>query len=787
MSTKKFYRIFWIIFISPIVFIFLLFTLINLGAFGFMPSFDALENPKTNIATEIYSADQQLLGKFFKENRTVVSFTEVSSNVLNALIATEDLRFYEHSGVDGRALMRVVKGVLTGNSAGGGSTVTQQLAKNLFPRKRLNKMQLVIRKLKEWIIAVKLERNYTKQEIMAMYLNTVDFGSQAYGIKSAARTFFNASPDSLKIEEAAVLVGLLKAPTKYSPAINPKNAFRRRNVVLSQIEKNQNKLRKLHGYIPKSKQYYDSLKKLPIKLSYSVQSHKKGIARYFREYIRAMMTKKKPVYKNYPKYLKYKYYEDSTQWANNPFYGWCNKNKKPDGKYYNLYSDGLKIYTTVNYRMQDYAEKAVKKHMGKFLQPLFYKRHKGRKKAPFSYKLTDKQINNILYSTLVRSERYRVLKSKNVDSATIQKIFDTPVQMRVFSWKGDIDTIMSPRDSIRYYKYFLQAGLMSIEPQTGYVRAYVGGVDYNHFRFDHVTQSRRQVGSTIKPIVYSVAMKDGLSPCYKVPNIPVTFQMPKGQKPPEYTPKYSKNKREGEMVSLKYGLALSLNQISAWVMKRYGPLEVVRMAKRVGIKSPLDTVYALCVGAAELRLSEMVSAYDTYVNKGMYVEPIYVTRIEDKNGNTISTFRAKKNQALDENTAYRMIQLMRGVVDMGTSVRLRYTYGFTNQIAGKTGTTNDNSDGWFIGMVPNLVTGVWVGGEERSIRFLSSYDGQGSAMALPIWAYYMQKVYKDKDLGISKAPFPKPRYKDGVITDCDEYDDSRQNDDGNYDINDGTY
>jgi penicillin-binding protein 1A len=782
--TKLFTRVFWILFSLPFVGLAVIMILINIGVFGYMPDFRRLENPEMNIASEIISSDQELLGKFFNENRTVIDYKEISPNVLNALIATEDIRFYDHSGIDVKALARVISGVFRGGK-GGGSTITQQLAKNLFPRdtvhnrNKISKMAYVgIAKFKEWVTAVKLERNYTKQEILAMYLNTVPFGSQAYGIKSAAKTFFNTSPDSLKLEEAAVLIGMLKAPSAYNPKFHPDSAFFRRNTVLRLVEKNQKELNRLHGFKQMSPEEFKALRNSPIVLDYNVRSHNTGTSTYFREFLRIQMTRQKP---ERPENAVYnssafkKYIEDSISWANDPLYGWCNKHKKPNGEYYDLYDDGLKIYTTINSRMQVYAEQAVHEHMSKDLQPNFYKAMKNNKKAPFSYMLTDDQINQIIYTAVKRSERYRIMKAQNYDSASIAKVFRTKTRMNVFSWRGNIDTIMTPLDSIRYYKFFLQAGFMSIEPQTGYVRAYVGGIDFVHFKFDHVSLSRRQVGSTFKPFVYSVAMENGLTPCTKVPNIEVSFEMPKGQQPPIYTPKFSQSKRTGEMVTLKFGLASSLNQISAWIMKKFGPLEVVRMAKRSGIESPLDTVYALCVGAAEVKLSEMVGAYDTYANKGVHVEPIYVTRIEDKNGNIISTFKAKRREVLSENTAYRMIDLMKAVVDMGTSSRLRYTYKFTNEIAGKTGTTNDNSDGWFIGMTPELVSGAWVGGEERSIRFANSSEGQGSAMALPIWALFMQKVYADKKLSISKAPFDKPKSGDGIVVDCNENSDNGTN------------
>ncbi|NOZ34791.1 MAG: penicillin-binding protein [Chlorobi bacterium] len=819
-KNKQFLRIFWAIILAPVILITLIFILINLNVFGKLPGFQELENPKTNLATEIYSSDQMLLGKFFKENRTIVDFKDVSPNVLNALVATEDIRFYQHSGIDARALLRVFKGVATLDLSGGGSTITQQLAKNLYKMREDSseydtglhgKANLIISKFKEWVTAVRLERNYTKQEIIAMYLTTVDFGSNAFGIKSAAATFFETTPDSLTLEQAAVLIGLLKAPTYYSPKINPENSLRRRNTVISQVEKYQDKLEDLHGYKPKSHLYYDSLRALPIKLHYSVQSHTKGIARYFREYIRILMYRKKPVAVKKPvkpknvtwrdlSYKKYKrdiaayeikhqkYMEDSSEWVDNQLYGWCNKNKKPNGQNYNIYRDGLKIYTTINYQMQTYAEEAVTEYMKGYLQPLFFKRQKGRKKAPFTWRITNKQINKILRSSMKRTERYRNLKYKQKkDSAIIAKIFNTPVKMRVFSWNGPIDTIMTPMDSIRYYKYFLHAGLMSIEPQTGYVRAYVGDIDYDYFKYDNVSLSKRQVGSTFKPFVYSIAMEDKISPCHKVPNVPITITLPEGQEPPTWTPTFSSGKKDGEMVSLKYGLANSLNQISAWIMKKYGPIKIREMAYKIGIRSWLPPVPSLCVGAAEVRLSEMVSAYTTFANEGIHSDPVFVTRIEDKNGNIIAKFKSKHREALNANTAYRMIDLMKAVVNIGTSTRLRYRYHFTNEIAGKTGTTNDNSDGWFIGFVPNLVTGIWVGGEERSIHFESTAEGQGAAMALPIWALYMQRVYKNKKLGVSEEPFKKPPLYDGVELDCEKYDEMHPENNSQYNQDDDVY
>ncbi len=777
--TKKTVKIWWILILSPVLFIAILFTLIASGNLWFlpenmrfMPTFEELENPESNLAAEIISADQQLLGKYYRENRTVVQFDNLSPVLVNALIATEDIRFYEHSGIDPRGLGRVLfKTVILGQrNAGGGSTITQQLAKNLFPRDKTKRSKLakmfvmVMTKFKEWVIAVKLERNYTKEEILAMYLNTVEFGSQAFGIKSAARTFFDKSPDSLNLEEAAVLVGLLKAPTWYSPIRNPERSKKRRNVVLTQMYK--------YGFI--NKEVYDSTKALPLVTHYSVASHTSGIATYFREYLRKIMTAKKPERKNYASWQSQKFYEDSLSWANNPLYGWCNKNIKPNGEAYDLYSDGLKIYTTINARMQKYAEEAMKEHMGTYLQPLFDKEKKRSRKAPFDWKMSNKQIQRILYLSMIRSERYRVLREAGADSSAIIKNFKTPVRMQVFSWKGDIDTTMTPWDSIRYYKKFLHAGVMSMEPQTGYVRAYVGDINFKHFKFDNVMIAKRQVGSTFKPIIYTVAMMPGgFSPCHKIPNVPVSFIAPNDEgEEAEYTPRFSKSKFDGEMIPLRMGLALSLNQVSAWIMKQYNPATFVRLAHKMGIVSEIPEVYSICVGAAEIRLAEMVAAYDTYVNKGVQVEPVFVTRIEDQYGNIVATFKPKKHEVISEQTAYKMIDLMKGVVDYGTSTRLRYRYNFKNEIAGKTGTTNDNSDGWFIGMVPNLVTGVWVGGEERSIRFDNGAYGQGANMALPIWALYMQRVYADEALQISKANFEIPPGIDLSQLDCSNYKES---------------
>lgn len=765
----KYLKVLWIAYAAFIGLVLILFTFISLGALGFMPTFEELENPRSNLASEIYSSDQVLLGKYYIENRSNVHFEDLSPNVVNALIATEDARFTDHSGIDVRSLFRVVLGVFTRDrGAGGGSTITQQLAKNLFPRESDQGIaKVVLTKFKEWITAVKLEHNYTKQEIIAMYLNTVDFGNQSYGIKSAARTYFNKTTDSLNIQESAMLIGLLKAPTRYSPTRNPENAMKRREVVLKQM--------KVNGYI--SQNQYDSIRVLPIDLSqFSIQDHNVGLATYFREYLKILLTRKKPVEENYID--KKIYQEDMYQWDNNPLFGWCYKNLKADGTPYNIFKDGLRIYTTVNSKMQRYAEEAVNEHLGKELQKEFYKHWKGVKRAPYDWRLSNEQVDKMIMQGVYRSDRYQNLKNENVSDEAIMKIFNTPVPMRVFAWGGDKDTIMTPLDSVKYYKWFLLAGLMSMEPQTGYVRAYVGGINYKYFQYDHVCLAKRQVGSTFKPFVYTVAMQEGeFSPCTKVPNVPVTFDLPDGK---VWEPKNSSDYKEGEMITLKEALANSINWISAFLIKRYSPGPVVKVAHKMGIRSDIPEVYAICLGTPDLSLYEMVGAINSFANKGVYIEPIFVTRIDDKYGNTLATFVPKTQEAMSEETAFLMTNLMQGVVESGTGARLRGKYGLTNQIAGKTGTTDNNSDGWFMGFVPNLTTGIWVGCEDRSIHFRSTSLGQGANMSLPVWALYMKKVYADKSLNIRPTDnFYKPSKELSVEIDCQKY--NQQNSPVNFD------
>jgi penicillin-binding protein 1A len=738
---------FWRLFAVFIGSIFLFFIALSAGWLGFMPSFEELENPKSNLATEIISSDQQVLGTYYDENRSFAEYSELSPHIVHALVATEDERFYTHSGVDARGLGRVLfrTVLMQDKDAGGGSTITQQLAKLLFHGQASNLWERSNQKLKEWIIAVKLEKSYTKEEILRMYLNKVPFIYDAYGIKSAAKTFFNTTTDSIKIEQAAVLIGMLKNPSLYNPIKRPEITRIRRNVVLGQMRKAK--------YITQAE--YDSLSALPLGLEFKRLDHLEGLAPYFREHIRLMLSATEPKKEEYPSYLQQKFKEDSIEWATNPVYGWINKNKKTDGSKYDIYRDGLKIYTTVDSRMQAYAEKAMLEHMGNELQLKFYEDKKGGHRAPFTMRISQEQYDRIINHAIRNSDRYRYLKRMKTSKDSIDMIFNTKTPMKVFSYRGDIDTIMSPRDSILYYKYFLRAGLMSIDPLSGHVKAYVGGVNYRHFKYDMASMGKRQVGSTIKPFVYTLAMQEGHSPCDLVPNVPQTFTLPTGQ---TWTPKNSSKKREGELVSLKWGLANSNNNITAWVMRQYNPEAVANMIHTLGIKSHIDAVYALCLGTPELTLEEMTAAYCTFVNKGVFTEPMMVTRIVDKYGTVVADFQPHRREAINENTAFLMINLLQAVINQGTGARLRgEKYALRGEIGGKTGTTQNHSDGWFMGVTPNLVTGVWVGGEDRDIHFDAMSLGQGANMALPIWALYMKKIYANKDLEIKESDiFERP-------------------------------
>lgn len=765
---------FWKAYLVVFIFIILLFTSISLGLLGFMPSFEELENPKSNLASEVISADQELLGKYYIENRSNIHYSDLSPNLINAIIATEDWNFEKHSGIDVKALFRVMYGLVTASNKGGGSTLTQQLAKNLFPRKAdRNFIETIFIKLKEWVTAIKLERNYTKEEILAMYFNTVDFGSNSFGIKSAAKTFFNKEPKDLSIEESAMLVGMLKAPTLFSPVRNPERALKRREVVLHQMTK--------LDYI--SQKQYDSLRIIPLDMTrYRMQDHTSGVATYFREYLRQIMSANEPDKDDYIDMTAFT--EDSLQWATNPLYGWIVKNPKPDGKLYNLYKDGLKMYTTVNSRMQLYAEEAVAEHLGKELQPAFFKHWKDKTEAPFDFPKSQVKAEayKLMTASMKRSDRYRKLKAADVSDDSIRLSFRTKVPMKIFTWNGNLDTIMSPWDSIRYCKFFLQAGLMSVEPQTGFVRAYVGGINYGHFQYDHVIMAKRQVGSTFKPFVYTLAMQEGdFSPCTKVANIQYSIDLPEGGK---WEPHNSNDYKKGEMVTLKEALANSINWISAFLIKRYSPMAVIKIARKMGVISHIDAVPSIALGTPDLTLYEMTGAMNTFAAKGVYIEPLFVTRIEDKNGNVIARFMPRQEEAMSEETAYLMLELMKGVVESGTGVRLRYKYGLNNPIAGKTGTTQNNSDGWFMGLTPDLVTGVWVGGEDRSIRFRSTSLGQGANMALPIWALYMKRIYNDPKIKISKSDFEMPSKPLSVEINCGKYEEMQEKKEMKYNTDD---
>jgi penicillin-binding protein 1A len=745
-NFKKHILRFWLLYVSSLAIVALFFFFISLGWLGYMPSLEELENPRSSLASEIYSADQQLLGKFYIENRSNIHYSELSPNLINALIATEDIRFEKHSGVDFRAFFRVFYGVMTGDNKGGGSTITQQLAKNLFPRKNNpGFITTALSKFKEWVVAIKLERNYTKEEILAMYFNTVDFGNMAFGIKSASMTYFDKEPKDLNIEESAMLVGMLKAPSWYNPIHNTARAMKRREVVLYQM----------YHYNFITKDQYDGLKNKPMDLRhFQVQDHTNGLAPYFREYLRMIMSANKPNKDEYGDPEQFR--QDSIEWISNELYGWLNKNPKPNGSQYNLYRDGLKIYTTLNSKMQKYAEEAVTEHLSNEIQPAFFNHWKGVKNAPFAFpneNATD-EVERIIASAIKRTDRYRLLKEANASDSEIFQVFNTKIQMRVFSWKGDKDTIMSPRDSILYYKYYLQSGLMSVEPQTGFVRAYVGGINYKHFQYDHVKLLRRQVGSTFKPFVYTLAMQEGsYNPCSMVPNTNQVITLPSGQ---TWSPSNSSDYKEGQMVTLKEALAHSINKVSAYLIKQYSPQSVIKVARKMGVVSHIDPVPSICVGAADLSLYEMVGAMNTFANKGVYIQPIFVSRIEDKNGNVLRGFVPRQEEAMSAETAWQMLTLMKGVVETGTGIRLRGKYKLMNPIAGKTGTTQNNSDGWFMGLTPDLVTGVWVGAEDRSVHFRSTTLGQGANTALPIWALYMKKLYADPDIKINIGDFEKP-------------------------------
>ena len=739
----KFLVWFWSIFAAIFICIFILFFCITKGWIGYMPPLEELQNPKSKYATIIYSSDMQVLGNFFanKDNRINTTYSELPEHLVQALVATEDVRFEEHSGVDVWALFRVFfkRIILMQHSAGGGSTITQQLAKQLYSPPADNMFYRAMQKPIEWVISIRLERLYTKQEIITMYFNQFDFLNNAVGIKSASQVYFGVLPADLKIEQSAVLVGMLKNPSYFNPVRRKERVTERRNVVLSQMEK--------ADFITKAQ--CDSLQKLPLELDYHKVDHKMGLAPYFREYLRIALTAPKPDRSKYASWQKVpygKFYLDSLAWENDPLYGFCEKNPKADGSKYNIYSDGLKIYTTIDSRMQRYAEEAVKTHFSD-LQKKFFKEKKGKRNAPYSSDVTTEEVKKIIQQSIKQTDRYRIMKKNHASDSEIEKAFNTPVEMSVFSWEGEKDTIMTPLDSIYYHKHFLRCGFMSMDPACGFVKAYVGGPNFSYFQYDMASVGRRQVGSTIKPYLYTLAMNEGFWPCDKTINQEITLYDALGR---EYTPRNDSEKRVGEEVTLKWGLMNSNNWISAYLMSLFTPEKLVNMMRSFGMKGPIEPVVSLCLGPCEVTLSEMVDAYTTFPNKGIRIEPIFVTRIEDANGNIIASFTPRTQEVIDELTSYKMLDMLSAVIDAGTGIRIRYKYNLKMPAGGKTGTTQNNSDGWFIGFTPSLVSGVWAGFEDRSINFSSMADGQGANMALPIWALYMQKVLSDPDLGYSE-------------------------------------
>lgn len=745
---KRFIHILWALLAGGFVSAIVGFFAIWFGWIGYMPDIEDLQNPINRFATQVYSSDGKVIGTWNlnKENRIVIPYKKMSPYLVQALVATEDERFYEHSGIDFRALGRAIikRGILGQTNAGGGSTITQQLAKQLYSSTAQSAAQRMFQKPIEWVIAIKLERYYTKEEIIALYLNYFDFLHNAVGIKTAANTYFNKEPKVLTVCEAATLIGLCKNPSFFNPVRYPERAKERRNVVLSQMVK--------AGYMDHAE--YQNYSSEPLTLNFHRTDHKDGTATYLREFLRQYMMAKRPVRTDYPSWNNVQFVADSIAWDTDPLYGWCNKNFKKDGSPYNVYSDGLKVFTTIDSRMQKYAEEAVYQHVARYLQPAFDKENKPKPSSPYSDKLTPQQIRNILNRSITQSERWRTMKAAGCTPEEIKEAFRKKIEMTVFTYHGDIDTLMSPLDSIRYYKGFLRSGFMSMDPKTGAVKAYVGGLDYPHFMYDMVSLGRRQVGSTIKPFLYSLAMENGFTPCDYAPNRQQTYIV--AGRP--WTPRNVSHARYGQMVPLKWGLAQSNNWISAYLMSKLNPNQFVQILHDFGIHNPdIHPSLSLCLGPCEVSVSEMVSAYTVFANHGIRTAPMFVSRIEDNEGNTIATFQPRMNEVIGAANAMKMLTMLMGVVDNGTAGRLRYRYNFQGQIGAKTGTTNNNSDGWFIGFTPQLVSGCWVGGEDRDIHFDRGQMGQGATMALPIWAIFMKKVYADRSLGIDPmAKFDLP-------------------------------
>lgn len=734
VMRKAFVRILWGLLCAAVIFMAVAFTSIWFGWIGYMPDIADLQNPISKYASQVYSVDGKILGTYSmnRENRVHVDFDNLSPYLVEALVATEDERYYEHSGIDFIALTRAVikRGLLGQKSAGGGSTITQQLAKQLYSSTAKSTLERVMQKPIEWVIAVKLERFYTKEEIITMYLNYFDFLHNAVGIKTASDVYFKKNPKDLTLTEAATLIGLCKNPSYFNPVRYPDRCTERRNVVLGQMLK--------AGYITDDE--YQAAHDEPLALNFHRIDHKDGLATYFREFLRQYVMAEKPKLSDYPSWNRVQYSIDSTAWENDPLYGWCNKNFKKNGEPYNVYTDGLKIFTTIDSRMQSYAEEAVLQHVGYYLQPAFSKENRTKPNAPFTNALTASEVRGILNRSIRQSERYRVMREQGATDAEIQKAFRTPVEMSVFTYHGDVDTVMTPLDSIRYIKSFLRSGFVSMDARTGAVKAYVGGVDFTHFTYDMATQGRRQVGSTIKPFLYALCMSNGMSPCDVAPNVQQTYG--------NWTPRNGSRARYGQMVTLKWGLAQSNNWISAYLMSRLNPQDFLRILNDFGINTyGAYPSMVLCLGPNEVSVCEMVSAYTTFANHGIHCYPMYVSKIEDNEGNVVATFQPRMNEVISEESAYKMLEMLRAVMNGGTGSRMRYRYNIECDMGGKTGTTNRNADAWFMGFTPSLVSGCWVGGEDRDIHFDSMRMGQGANMALPVWAYYMKKVFADKSLG----------------------------------------
>lgn len=739
MNTKKWYKPFliwfWSLFLGGILLVWFVMFLITRGALGYLPPLEELQNPKNRFASEIISSDMQSLGRYYRyENRVGVQYTDLSPNLINALVATEDVRFYNHTGVDLKSMLRAI---LKLGRAGGGSTLTQQLAKQLWSPRANNIFERAMQKPIEWVIATKLERLYSKDEILLMYLNQFDFLYNAVGIQSASQVYFSTTPKDLKLEQAAMLVGMCKNPSLYNPIRHPQRATNRRNTVLGQMTK--------YGYIDEATR--DSVAALPLTLKYSSVDHKQGIAPYFREYLRVVLTAKEPKDSDYPEWNKLQYQIDKWQWDNNALYGFVEKTRKPDGSKYDIYQDGLKIYTTIDSRMQKYAEEAVNEHM-QDQQKAFFKELKRKKTAPFSSTLTKEEIDGIMSRSMKQTDRYRNMRRAGYSADSINQAFMTAREMQIFTYdRGMIDTVMSPYDSIKWQKSYLRCGFMSMDPHTGHVKAYVGGPNFAHFQYDMCTKGRRQVGSTIKPYLYTLAMDEGMWPCETWVYDSIHVELPNGD---VWAPRDTHEDNLGDTVTLAWGLKVSSNWMSAYLMSLFTPEQLVKMMRSFGIQGQLDPVLSLCLGPCEVSVEEMVDAYTTFANKGIRTEPLYVTRIEDNNGNVIGTFTPRTHEIISETTAYKMIYMLREVLDHGTGVRVRFKYGIKSPMGGKTGTTNNNSDGWFMCFTPSLVTGTWVGGEDRAIHFDNLREGQGASMALPINALYLKKVFADPDLGYNE-------------------------------------